>query len=194
MRKTCTLLAVVAVCAGSLARPSAQAATSLAVLTVPIERLPAGCRLEPVDPNATGAARFVMSPGVRENPWLGTRRPTLANLRQVVDGPGGPRYGLSGPALHERLADDVTEGYRARYVAPAGQKVEVYAVRFRDPALTRAASMNRLITDPPERPRIVVGSIAVLVFQVLSAPKPRGAGVIDESCMKAITEHIRAIK
>jgi hypothetical protein len=73
---------------------------------------------------ATGAARFVMSPGVRENPWVGTRRPTLAILRQIVDGPGGPRYGLSGPALHDRLADDVVEGYRARYVASDGRKID----------------------------------------------------------------------
>lgn len=94
----------------------------------------------PVNPNATGAARFVMSPGVRENPWIGTRRPTLATLRQVIDGPAGPTYGLSGPALHERLADDVVEGYRARYVAADDVRVDVYAVRFNDPTLTLAAS------------------------------------------------------
>ncbi len=179
--------------AGPVTRAT-QAVPSLAALTVPVDQLPSGCHLEPVNPNATGAARFVMSPGIRENPWTGTRRPTLATLRQTIDGRAGPTYALSGPALHERLADDVVEGYRARYLASDEVKIDVYAVRFKDPALTRAASMARLLTDPPERPRIVVGAMAALVFQITEGATRRRGSVADEACLRAVTAHIAATK
>jgi hypothetical protein len=194
MKMTLGLIAVGAMLSATAVDYSAQSVQSLAALTVPAERLPSGCRLQPVDPKATGAARFVMYPGVRENPWIGTRRPTLANLRRMIDGPTGPTYGLSGPALHERLADDVVEGYRARYIAADEAQVDVYAVRFNDPALIRAAVMNRLITDPPERPRVVVGATAALIFQSSIGTRRRDGGVADDACLRAITEHIAAAK
>ncbi|HUR19715.1 MAG TPA: hypothetical protein VMZ90_02830, partial [Vicinamibacterales bacterium] len=155
-------IGLVVVCA---MRTWAQPGQSLAALTVPGDRLPKGCRLEPVDLKATGAARFVMSPGVRQNPWTSTERRN-ASIRIKVDGPASPTYGLpAGPALHERSAEDVSEYYRARYIAADQQKIDVWAVRFKDPAFTRVAAMARLITDPPQLPRIIVGASAVLVFK-----------------------------
>ena len=183
-----TLLGV-GLIAASPTRPFAQSTPSLAALTVPVERLPDGCRLEPVIPDGKGGRRFVMYPGIRENPWLGTGRQYAASIRQVVDGPAGPRYGLSGPELHDRLADDVVESYRARYISANQQRIDVYAVRFNDPALTRAAALNQLLPDASPQPRIILGSAAVLVL--LSGPAtPSGARGAGERCRRAVTDHV----
>ncbi len=196
-RRTITLLFVGLFAAGPMPA-SAQSTQSLAALTVPVERLPVGCRLEPVDTNATGAARFVMSPGVHENPWVGTEARHFGSMRREIDGPAGPTYGLpSGPALYARLAEDVVEVYRARYLSADHQVIEVYAVRFADPALTRAASMSALIADPSQdrRPRIVRGSIAALVFQYQASG--RQAGTVrapSDTCLRAVSDHIAALK
>lgn len=176
-------------------RPSAQSARPLVSLTVPAQQLPKGCGLEPVVPQRAGTARFVMFPGLYENPWIGVDRPVAASIRQVVDGSAGPTYGLDlGPALRDRLAEDVVESYRARYLSADQQRIEVYAVRFNDPALTRAASLTRLMADPAKdrRPRIVIGAIAVLVFQSTGP----GARPTDrsEGCLQAVTNYISALK
>jgi hypothetical protein len=94
--------------AGAIAL-SGQVESRLASLTVSVARLPKGCQLEPADPAATGATRFVMWPG---NPAESVGRPApryAPSIRQRVDGPAGPTYGLTGPALRDYLAQDVIE-------------------------------------------------------------------------------------
>ena len=198
-----TMLAVG--CLAAAARPAAQASVSLSELTVPTQRLPNGCRLEPVVPDAGGGSRFVMYPGIRQNPWASTGRQHAASIREIVDGPARPKSGLSGPAEHQKMAEDVAESYRARYVGPNAERIDVYAVRFNDPALTLTASMNRLIIDPPQPPRIVLGSAAVLVLRSSGNPaqkspfdhQPEGEVRSPErgsECLRAITEHIGGLK
>ena len=170
------------------AAQSDQPTHPLSALTVPAERLPEGCRLEPASPG------FVMGPGLRENPWIGTRPPTLASIRLTVEYPNGPTYDLpNGPALRARLTEDVVEGYRARYVAATAWKVEVYAVRFNDPALTLPTSLNRLRSNDRHDTRIVFGTTAVRVYLASDGfyPKPAQTG---EACLRAITGHIGSMK
>jgi hypothetical protein len=189
----CKVISIAVVAAGP-SLLSAQSAQSLALLTVPPEQLPGGCQLEAVDPDATGPARFVMYPGLRENPWIGTHRPTVAAIRQVVDGPAGPRYGLSGPALRDRLADDVAEAYRARYTS-AEHRIEVYAVRFTDPEMTLPSSLNRLASVPAQPPRIVFGTTAALVLSSrFRTSRNSVAGVTGPDCVRAVMEHLTGLK
>jgi hypothetical protein len=165
--------------------PTAQTDRGLVSLTVPEQTLPDGCRLEPVVISPTGETSFVMSPGVRENPWVGTSPVTGASIRQVVDGPAGPTYGLSGPALHARLGEDVLESYRARYLAADGSRIEVFAVRFKEAGLTAPAAMNRL--DGDQRPRIVGGAAATLVFR---SGDWRSRNETGDECLRAVQEHV----
>ena len=97
--------------------------------------------------------------------------------------------------MRDRLAGGVVEAYRARYITAERQQIDVYAVRFNDPALTRAASMARLIADPAadRRPRIVVGTIAALVFEANESGS-RPAKEPSHACLRAVTAHISAIK
>jgi hypothetical protein len=173
-----------------------QSAPSLSALTVPAERLPTDCRLEPVMYDAAGATSFVMNPGVRTNPWISTERRYASSVRQVVDGQAGPTYGLTGPALRERLADDVAEAYRARYLAPEGRAVEVYAVRFHDATLALPASMTTLIATPaPARPRIVRGAMAALVLQTWQrGVRPQATDSADDECLQVIEAHIASYR
>jgi hypothetical protein len=87
----------------------------------------------------------------------------------------------------------VVAAYRARYVAANGEKVEVWAVRFNDPALTMAASLNRLQSDPPERPRIVFGGTAVLAYLTWDGFYAK-VGNAGEACFRAIKDHIASMK
>ena len=110
-------------------------------LTVPKDRLPDGCSLKVIEPphqvvatSATGVRTIrsagstsSMQPGgmsrVTLNPWTGTERRILAELRQRVDGYGAVRMPDAPPltskemsAILLRFADGVAEGYAATYV------------------------------------------------------------------------------
>lgn len=125
-----------------------------------------------------------MSPGVRENPWVGTRPVTRASIREIVDG-GPPRDAgdLTGPALHAKQMEGVLEAYRARYLAPDGSRVDVYAVRFDDPKLTVAASLSQL--KKPGRPGRVIVRDATAV-RVL----PGSGG----DCFRAVADYIASMQ
>lgn len=170
----------------------------LAALTAPAERLPSGCRLEPVNPNAARANRFVMFPGVYENPWMRSGAEAwgaVSGIRWVVDGLGMPTYGLDpGPARDARLAEDVVESYRARYVVPTGHRVDVYAVRYKDPSLTMAALMAPLNTTRPGRPRIVIGATAVLVLLSAEGAQAPFFEDVGRECARAVSAHIESLK
>jgi hypothetical protein len=126
---------------------------TLQELTVPQDRLPEGCTLKVIEPSrrevlATPAAgvqtvRFVSSTssmqprGVTLNPWTGTDRRILAELRQRVDGFGPVRMPDAPPlsssetsAMLLQFADDVAEGYAATYAQSDGREIGVWAVRF----------------------------------------------------------------
>lgn len=116
-RRSVSALLGVGLLAASAAAGTAQSTLRLEALTVPEQRLPTGCQLRRVSPTAP------VSPpplGYADNPWMRTSREHATSIRMRVDGPQGPTYGLSGPALLARLADDVIESYRARYSEAGG--------------------------------------------------------------------------
>jgi hypothetical protein len=132
-----------------------------------------------------------MDPGIRDNPWLhpGPGSPHAASIRELIDRPapsGDPR---SGPAAHARNAVGVAEVYRAQYRGADGSTVEVYAVRFDDQQLTLRAVA--LTLDPRQRPRLVRGPTAVLVFRSGDWRTMTRAG---EACHDAVRDHIASMK
>lgn len=110
-------------------------------LTVPAERLPRECRLAPARKSASGQPQTIGYPNLTENPWVGTDRPKLRSIRQVVDGP--PYW--NGPEEWSRLSDGVVEAYRAIYVVATDRvEVNVYAVRFDNPKLAARALLSKV--------------------------------------------------
>ena len=185
--RTVTSLLGAGLLAANAAAVTAQSTLHLEALTVPEQRLPQGCQLRrvsrtvPVDPPPLG---------YKDNPWIGTSREYATSIRMRVDGPQGPTYGLSGPALLARLADDVIESYHARYSEARGSAIDVDAVRFKDPKLTLAATTNPAIGH--EAARIVRGATAVLVFRY-----PSEWTTVDragEDCFRTIHDYIASLK
>lgn len=103
-------------------------------LTVPPDRLPAGCRLQPAD-----SKRLVSGPwaplSVMTNPWEGDDRAVVARIRErmvpptrVPDGPPVTAADLARMRL--RAADDVEAAYVASYADADKRLLDVLAVRF----------------------------------------------------------------
>jgi hypothetical protein len=133
-----------------------QRPVTLADLTVPADRLPAGCALKVIQPGrseiisttASGVrhVRFfagtssLQPPGITTNPWNGKDEGAVAWLRQSVDGynvrlPDGPPVaGRQAAAMFLRLADGVESAYSATYTATYAYEpphdFAVHAVQF----------------------------------------------------------------
>jgi hypothetical protein len=101
-------------------------------LTVAENRLPEGCALRPVGtpiPQATKTRTGASRPAVRVlgpdeppiNPWVGTDRQKLGDLRRRIDGffsrplPDAVRTRGDELELRWRLAEGVAQGYTAIY-------------------------------------------------------------------------------
>jgi hypothetical protein len=149
----------------------------LELLTVPPRLLPAGCRLAP--DAANGNPSFVMYPTLRQNPWRGTGT-SAASVREVVDGPP-PADRPTGPEGRAILQSGLVEAYRARYLAPDGSDVDVYAVAFAEPALTNSAVLTRLGGRPGRT--IVLDNTAVWV-------SPGSGG----DCFRAVVDHVASLR
>lgn len=127
-----------------------QTGVALDMLTVPADRLPAGCHLPATDSirigeNRTRGGLWTGLP-ISSNPWRGTDRPVVAAIRERVARlprlPDGPP--LSGPELARmrlELAGDVEEAYVAIYADEGPNLVVVHAVAFKDGS--EAARQNR---------------------------------------------------
>ena len=186
-----TTLLVVGVVAGE-----AQTRRTLNALTVPGEALPSECALKPpvVRPVASSRAegitiRSVEWPPFPTNPWSGSDRELVTEVRKVIDGtprlPDGPPLDRTDAAAFLlKLADNVLEAYRAAYVSADGSTVVVWAVRFNGDSLAnperRPGAMN-----PPRgfRSRLVRGDTVVLV----TAPS-------SNDCVRAVDGYIRSLK
>jgi hypothetical protein len=107
---------------------AASDALKLQDLTVANTKLPNGCAL------ATAPRGLA----TQSNPWLGTNRNVLAQIREHMYGP--LPLGPDGPPLNRRSAnafvrhsvDDVSEGYAAFYQGTGDEGVAVYALTFAD--------------------------------------------------------------
>jgi hypothetical protein len=109
-------------------------------LTVPQDRLPAGCSLSArdsvqLDGNRIRGGLWAGLP-IPSNPWTGTDRSIIASIRERMD---GPPQEPDGPPLDRRaaaryrlgLADGVEEAYAAIYVTQSEPTLVVlYASRY----------------------------------------------------------------
>jgi hypothetical protein len=137
--------------------------------------------LEPVRKDANGKTTFVMYPGtIRENPWIGSQQPTVAIIRQTIEGQ---------PREYENLTGAIA-GYAAQYLADDGGKVWVYAVRFTDPSLTMLASAKRL---NGETPRIVFGRVAANIGFSRPTTRVKGTAATD-GCYEAVRKYVGTLK
>jgi len=117
-----------------------QSTIALASLTVPQNRLPAGCSLPPSDttPLDGNRIRGGLWDGlpISSNPWHGDDRSVAAAIRERVaaspplpDGPPLSRAELARFRL--QLAEDIEEAYAAIYADAGTDRAIVYAVRFK---------------------------------------------------------------
>jgi hypothetical protein len=185
---------------GGVVAGQAQSGPSLNALTVPHEVLPSRCALSQPVPgsvrsaHAEGARTVVSSVGSAAfptNPWSGTDRKLVTEVRKAMDGTprlpdGPPLEPADAEAFLLKLADDVVEAYRAVYVSADGAEVGVWAVRFNDDALAKPEPPPGMINPPTRRGfrnRVVQGATVVLV----TAPSPN-------ECVRAIDGYIRSLK
>jgi hypothetical protein len=162
----------------------------LARLTVPAQRLPKDCRLEPVGKDERGQPSILMGPGRLDvNPWIGWRQPTVALIRESVEARYDPEY--RGPEGLRRLAEGTIDGYIAQYITSDGGKILVYAVRFDDPSLTARAATMRL--DGDAEPRIILGATAVSVRWTVPSSRLQKTDAV-ESCARAVRQYIALLK
>jgi hypothetical protein len=158
-------------------------------LTVPKDRLPEGCAIKPIRPDAqpfTSTVPGLLPSEVTANPWIGTDRRMLASLRDFVDGlyairpPDGPPLTQSElSALFLRLADGVDEGYAATY-AQAGPDLGVVAVRFSS-AHEPDLDLPRANAKGANNTSFQIGQIRVAIY---------GDG---GRCSDAITGYVRSL-
>ena len=183
------------VLAGSTAVVQVQSERTLSVVTVPDDRLPAGCTLMPLEPQPSGGPQGVVviprdfGPSTPTNPWSGSDRRLAAAIAQRVDGmapqPDGPPLDRSASAAFAlKWADQVVEAYRATYRSADGFLIDVYAVRFDDPALALPnppAGLRKMSRDVTSR--VVLGPSVVLI-----------STAANNGCFQAINDYVRSLR
>jgi len=181
---------------GAAARVEVQSASTLAVVTVPDDRLPPGCRLKPTEPKPLVDPQrdVVVIAGdsglsAATNPWSGSDRRLAAAIRQRVDGTppqpdGPPLNGRASAAFALKWADNVVEAYRDTYRSANESLIEVFAVRFDHQALA--------LTRPPAGTRNVPRGVTSRVV--------RGPAVVlistdaNNSCFQAISDYVESLR
>jgi hypothetical protein len=169
-----------------------QSARGLTVLTVPEDRLPPSCRLEPVVPRPPiGDQRGVVaiSGDSEPNPLISRARQVAADIRRLVDGAppepdGPPLMPRAAARWASRWAEDVVEAYRATYRQTDESLITVAAIQFNDerfatpqpPVATRRAA--RGMTS-----RIVLGPTVVLI-----------AAGASSDCFQTIEDYLRSVR
>jgi hypothetical protein len=138
-------------------------------LTVPVERLPAGCALAstpsvPVDGNRI---RFGLWAGFPTNPWIGTDRQQVISIREFIDPPtralpdGPPPDARALARYREQFANGVEEAYGAVYMQADADVVTVRGIRFAPGKQTSALGTG--VSRNAERIRVEIGSIVAVV-------------------------------
>jgi hypothetical protein len=180
---------------GGVVGGEAQSGPTLNALTVPDEALPSDCALRQPAPRpvpslrAEGTViRSVEWSPFPTNPWSGTDRKLVTEVRQAIDGtprlPDGPPLEPADAAVFLlKLADNVVEAYRAAYVSADGSEVGVWAVRFNDDTLAKPERLSGTMNPPRGfRSRLVQGATVVLV----TAPS-------SNECVRAVDGYIRSV-
>jgi hypothetical protein len=181
---------------GAVVAGETQPGPSLNALTLPGEALSSDCALKQPAPRPGPSARAegAITRSMEwfpfpTNPWSGTDRKLVAEVRMAIDGTprlpdGPPLEPAAATAFLLKLADNVVEAYRAVYVSADGSQVDVRAVRFNDDRLAQPEPLPGT-RNPPRRfrSRLVRGATVVLV----SAPS-------SNECVRAIDGYIRSLK
>jgi hypothetical protein len=173
---------------------SASQPIAMPLLAVPGDRLPANCRLKPEAPSpspvpggsvvtiVTGTSSTL---GMPSNPWIGTDRRTLAEIRRRM----GDLPMLTDAALTGRdasrylvsLAEGVEEGYTANYSDADSREIVVHALRL---SPTELAVSRRHIENRPANQtttRIEIGTTVAVVIGN------------EGQCRQAIESHLRSL-
>jgi hypothetical protein len=162
----------------------AQSAPTFERLTVPADRLPAGCTLTPSDSVREGGrmigGQWAGVP-VPTNPWRGSDRPIVGKLMDrfmgaVAEPDAPPMTAAERSRFRLGLADDVGEAYAAIYSGTI-----VYAVQFTRPAPDRVMQLRN---ETARRGGTVVWSDAQGAITISGARGP---------CFSAVDEYLREI-
>jgi hypothetical protein len=169
MIKAVALVLSVTIVSGS--QPTPRRVLSMQELTVPSERLPAGCALAPSA--SIDADGHHVRGGWSEfptNPWIGTDPRLIASIRQLLDGPAAVPDGppLDAKALSRylaQLADGVEEAYGVTYMQSDAGLITVRALRFSpgDPSAGRSTDGDTRGSRNPAMIRVALGTIVAIV-------------------------------
>jgi hypothetical protein len=123
-------------------------------LTIPTDRLPDGCHLKVIEPGRQAGSvspaqssqgfhaidpitPWMQPQGVTVNPWTGTNRRILTELRRSIDGydelpvlDAPPLTPSEASSMFAQSANGVEEGYAVTYAQTGGRDLGVWAVKF----------------------------------------------------------------
>jgi len=190
------VLRAMAVAIAVVGQPHSPHAKDVALeeLTVPHVRLPDGCQLRPIERapfalrNDSGR-RIVIGPpsptaalGVSTNPWIGTDGPTIARIREQMEGAPDvpdaiPLYPRSAARYLLRWSEGIEEGYVASYAHPGAKDTIVLALRF-------AAESEHPRPKPTGESRVGYVEIGRTIAFVIGDDGP---------CMAAVRDHLRSL-
>jgi hypothetical protein len=172
MIKAVVLAMSVLITAGA-SQPAPPRIVSMQELTVPADRLPAGCMLSPAPSRAVDGGHVRVGGLWAEfpaNPWIGTDRKLIVSIRELIDGPAvlpdGPPLGPKQLSRYlSQLADGVEEAYGVVYLQSEADKITVRALRFaptEKPAGSARFNDTRMSRNPTML-RIEIGPIVAAV-------------------------------
>jgi len=155
-----------------VSQPAGRHIVPMHELTVPADRLPAGCALSPaqsvrLDGNQMRSGLWAEFPS---NPWAGTERRLIISIRQIIEGPAkvpdGPPPGSKELSRYlGQLADGVEEAYGAVYLDADENLIVVRALRFAsiETPVTTGEFSGAEVTASPATLRVPIGSIVAVV-------------------------------
>jgi hypothetical protein len=176
----------ITVCASQTAPPRS---VTMRDLTLPAERLPAGCALSPA-PSVRldgGRVRSGLWAGFPTNPWIGTDRRLMASIREIVDGPvavpdGPPPDAKELSRYLLLLADGVEEAYGAVYMQSDADLITVRAMRLAPDARRPAPaySGDTRVSRNSGMIRVAIGPIVAIVTG-------------DGACFQAVGAYLKSL-
>ena len=174
------------------AAATAQSGRDLSTLTVPEDRLPAGCQLKPVVPRPPMPPQggvVVVSGDSEPNPLISRERRVATHIKWLVDGAppvpdGPPLMPRAAAAWSSRWAEDVVEAYRATYRRADESLVTVAAMQFDDERLATA--------EPPFGARRVARGTTSRI--VLGPTVVQISADETSDCFRAIETYLRSLR
>ena len=138
-------------------------------LTVPVDRLPPGCALAPAPSISMGGnrVRSGLLAGLPANPWTGTDRRLMAEIRERIDAPaalpdGPPLDAKELSRYRAQLADGLEQAYGAVYI-DAAQLIIVQAVQFAPTEPASEFASARAHVSNSRMMRVQIGRITAIV-------------------------------